>query len=250
MNVRWGGGIVAEDQFDPNGIFNGQPLSQTNMGWQKHTVTVTGTGSDALLFESTNPEGPCGPTLDNVSVAVSGPPPPPPPALTGMTPNKGVAKGGTTVKITGTNLGGVTSVKFGSVSAASFKVNGSTSITAVSPPEVSKTVDVTMSTPTATSTISSLDHFKFGPPTVSGMTSKSGSKDGGSTITVTGSGFGLGAEATLFKFGTTEATTVSCTTITTCTVVVPSHAAGTVDMKATVSGQSSAKALIDQYTYS
>jgi len=97
--------------------------------------------------------------------------------------------------------------------------------------------------------VTSLDHFKFGPPTVTKLTPNSGSITGGTTVTVTGTGFGLGTEATLFKFGTTEATTVNCTSNTSCTVTAPSHVAGIVDVKATVSGQISPKALSDQFTY-
>jgi hypothetical protein len=212
-------------------------------------VTAAESGTP-LEFESLEPEGDCGPTLDDVSVVV-------PivvalPTITKLAPTKGPAAGGTKVTITGANLTGATAVKFGSISATSFTVKTVktiTSITAVSPPEVAKTVDVTVTTPIGTSAISSLDHFKFGPPTVTKLTPNSGSIAGGTTVTVTGTGFGLGTEATLFKFGTTEATTVNCTSNTSCTVTAPSHVAGIVDVKATVSGQISPKALSDQFTY-
>jgi alpha-tubulin suppressor-like RCC1 family protein len=174
------------------------------------------------------------------------------PTITKLSPTKGPAAGGTTVTITGTGLTGATKVMFGSVSATSFKVTTVktiTSITAVSPAEVAKTVDMTVTSPIGTSAVSSLDHFKFGPPTVTKLTPNSGSITGGTTVTVTGTGFGLGTEATLFKFGTTEATTVNCTSNTSCTVTAPSHVAGIVDVKATVSGQISPKALSDQFTY-
>ena len=64
-----------------------------------------------------------------------------------------------------------------------------------------------------------------------------------------GTGFGSGEEATLFKFGTIEATTVHCGGGE-CFVLVPPHAAGTLDVKATMNGQVSPKnAPADQYTY-
>jgi hypothetical protein len=73
---------------------------------------------------------------------------------------------------------------------------------------------------------------------------------GATTVLVTGTGFGLGSEATLFKFGSVEATTVNCTSITSCSVAVPSSSvAATVDVKATVSGQNSPKAAADQFKY-
>lgn len=246
MDVVWNGKTVATPSFNPNGTANGEPLAEWNMGWTQHTVAVTGeeAGGDVLAFNSTAPKGACGPALDNVSVALVAQP-----TIAKLSPTKGPAAGGTTVTITGTNLNGATAVRFGSVSATSFKVKSATSVTAVSPAEVAKTVDVTVTTPNGTSAVSSLDHFKFGPPTVANLSSSSGSIAGGTILTVQGTGFGLGTEATLFKFGTTEATTVNCTSITTCTVAVPSHAAGAVDVRVTVGGQSSPKVLADKYTY-
>ena len=172
------------------------------------------------------------------------------PVVTKVSPTKGPAGGGTTVTISGKFFTGATAVRFGSQNAAQFLVKSATGIVAESPGEVARSVDVTVTTPNGTSLASSADHFKFGPPTVSSVSPNSGSPEGNNTVTVTGTGFGLGSEATLFKFGTTEATTVSCTSNTSCAVVVPSHVAGTVEVKATVSGQSSPKAVpADQYTY-
>jgi len=171
------------------------------------------------------------------------------PTITKLSPTKGPAAGGTKVTITGTNFSGATSVKFGLVSATVVEVKSATSITATSPAEVAKAVDVTVTTPEGTTAISSVDQFKFGPPTVTKLSPNSGPMAGGTSVTVTGTGFGLGTEATLFEFGTTEATTVNCTSNTMCTVVAPSHVAGIVDVKATVSGQKSPKAVTDQFTY-
>jgi hypothetical protein len=71
------------------------------------------------------------------------------------------------------------------------------------------------------------------------------------TVTVTGTGFAPGETATMFKFGTATGTSVNCASTTECTVVSPAHAAGKVDVRATVNGQSSPKhAPADQYTYS
>jgi hypothetical protein len=173
----------------------------------------------------------------------------PPPVVTKVSPAKGAAGGGTQVTITGMHLALTTGVKFGSVSAASFRVKSPTSVTAVSPAEGAKAVDVVVTTLNGTSAVSSADHFKFGPPTVANVSPSSGSRLGGTSVTITGTGFGLGPEATLFKFGKTNATTVECTTVTSCTVLAPSHAVGTVDVKATVNGQTSRKAATDQYTY-
>lgn len=55
------------------------------------------------------------------------------PAITGISPATGPAAGGTVVTITGTNLSGVTAVRFGGFSAASFTIDSATQITATAP---------------------------------------------------------------------------------------------------------------------
>jgi hypothetical protein len=173
-----------------------------------------------------------------------------PPTVTALKPIKGRAAGGTTVTITGTNFTGVTAVKFGSVNATSFTVSSAVTIKAISPAETAGTVDITVTTTNGTSAIASADHYKFGPPTITNLSPTSGSEAGGATITVTGTGFAPGTSSTTFKFGTTSATSVSCASITTCTVVSPSHAVETVDVRATVAAMKSPKVAADQFGYS
>jgi hypothetical protein len=172
-----------------------------------------------------------------------------PPTVTKVKPNTGPVAGGTALTITGTNLTGATAVKFGSTNATSFTVKSATSITAVSPAEAAGTVDVAVTTPRGTSAVSSSDHFKF-TPTVTRLSPKTGSKAGGTSVTVSGTGFALGKTATIFKFGTTKARSVNCSSTTKCTVVSPAHAVGTVDVKATVNKVSSVKTVpADQFTF-
>jgi hypothetical protein len=77
----------------------------------------------------------------------------------------------------------------------------------------------------------------------------SGPKAGGTTVTITGTGFAPGKTA--FKFGSAKATGVSCVSSTSCTAVSPKRArAGKVDVVATVAGKSSPKnPPADQFTY-
>jgi alpha-tubulin suppressor-like RCC1 family protein len=198
--------------------------------------------------------GPCptGPFLSGVSAVSAGSEHSlafgPPPAVTKLVPRRGPVTGGTTVTITGTDLTGATEVKFGSTAASSFTVNSSTSITAVTPAELAGGVDVTVINTWGTSAISKVDRFKF-LPTVTGLSPNTGSTAGGTSVTVTGAGFALGTTATKFKFGKTKATSVNCTSSTECSVVAPAHAAGTVDVRATVNKVTSAKTPADQFTY-
>ena len=81
------------------------------------------------------------------------------------------------------------------------------------------------------------------------MSPNGGPQAGGTDVTVTGTGFAL-VKATIIKFGTTKGTSVNCSSSSTCTVTAPTHAAGTVDVRATVSKVTSPKnAPADQYTY-
>jgi IPT/TIG domain len=171
-----------------------------------------------------------------------------PPAITKVSPTKGPVSGGTSVTITGTNLSGATAVKFGTTDATSFTVKSASTITATSPAEGAGTVDVTVTTPAGTSAVTLKDHFKF-VPTVTGVSPNTGSTAGGTSVAISGTGFALGKTATVFKFGKAKATSVNCTTSTSCTAVSPAHEAGTVDVKATVNKASSVKNALDRFTY-
>ena len=86
----------------------------------------------------------------------------PAPAITSIAPDFGSVVGGTSVKITGTNLGGANAVKFGELAATSFKAESETQITAVVP--ASKKVgpvDVTATTLAGTSPETKDDRFFY-----------------------------------------------------------------------------------------
>jgi hypothetical protein len=236
----------------PGGVFrynwqfnDGPGLSlptETSTPTVSHTFPAGGTYLVALTVFAEN-----GTSIGTGKSVVVGTPPLP--KVTKVAPTKGPAEGGTTVTITGANLSEATAVTFGSVPAKSFKVKSATSITAVSPAETAGTVDVTVTSPGGTSATSTADHFKFGPPTITEVSPNNGPIGGGTSVTVTGTGFALGTSLTSFKFAVSPAASVNCTSITTCTVVSPAHKAGIVYLKATVAGVSSVKTVADQFTY-
>ncbi len=176
--------------------------------------------------------------------------PPPTPTVTGVSPNTGSTAGGTSVTITGTNLTGATGVNFGATAATNFVVNSPTSITATSPAEAAGTVDVRVTTPGGTSATSSADQFSYlgqsSTPTVTGVSPNSGSTAGGTSVTITGTNL---TGATGVNFGATAATNFVVNSPTSITATSPAEAAGTVDVRVTTPGGTSATSSADQFGY-
>jgi outer membrane protein assembly factor BamB len=87
----------------------------------------------------------------------------PPPTITAVTPNQGPMERGTRVTITGTNLGGTFSVRFGTKPAANFVVVTNTQILATSPPGEG-TVDIAVTGGNGTSAKTASDQFTYLAP--------------------------------------------------------------------------------------
>jgi hypothetical protein len=83
------------------------------------------------------------------------------PAITSIAPTGGSVDGGTTVTITGTNLGTPTGVSFGSTAAASFAGVSATQAFAVAPAGTG-TVHVKLTTAGGTSPETAADQFTYG----------------------------------------------------------------------------------------
>jgi len=154
------------------------------------------------------------------------------PTIAAAKPKTGLVTGGTKVKIEGTNLSGVTAVTFGSTNATSFTVNSDTSITAFLPATTAAAGSVNLTVTTAEGVTSAPSAFVY-RPVVTGVSPATGSTAGGTSVTITGAGFAVGSSTT-FQFETSKKQASNCTSNTTCTVVTPAHAAGTVDVKAGV----------------
>jgi hypothetical protein len=174
----------------------------------------------------------------------------PAPSVTKVEPNHGPPAGGTSVTITGARFTGATAVKFGSNNATSFTVNSDGSITAISPAGTG-TVDVTVTGPGATGTsgTSPADQFTYGEsPTVTKVEPNHGSPSGGTTVTITGTGF---TGATAVKFGSTSANSFTVNSATSITAVSPTvKGTGTVDVTVTTPAGTSPTSAADQFTFS
>ncbi|MFE3144717.1 IPT/TIG domain-containing protein [Streptomyces scopuliridis] len=146
-----------------------------------------------------------------------------------ISPNQGSTGGGTTVTITGTNLGGATAVHFGS-KLATITANTATSVTVTSP-SGSGTVNVTVTTPGGTS--NPLAFFYVGAPFKASLSPVSGVTAGGNTVTITGTGL---STATAVNFGTLSATPTVVSDSQLTAVVPTGLAAGAVGVSVTTAG--------------
>jgi IPT/TIG domain len=171
----------------------------------------------------------------------------PAPRFVALSSSIGPANGGTSVTITGTGFTGATAVSFGGTKAASFAVNGDTSITAVSPSAAAGTVDVTVTSAGGTSSISASDQFTFvAAPSVTGLSPAQGSVSGGASVTITGAN--LAAATAVYFGGTGTWWTVNADGSITASAP-PGEAVDTVDVTVTSVGGTSAHSAADVFTY-
>jgi IPT/TIG domain len=169
------------------------------------------------------------------------------PTVTGLSPNFGPLAGGTMVTITGTSFTGASSVAFGTTPAASFSVVSSTTITAVSPPGTG-IVDVIVTAPSGTSTLSPADQFTYvAAPTVTAISPRSGPSNGGTLVTITGTGFSQPDVPSVY-FGLNPATDVTVVSPTMITAVSP-PGTGSVDVTVITAGGTSPTNPADVFTY-
>jgi hypothetical protein len=238
------GGVARYDWQFNGGTAPGSP-TETSTPTVAHTFPAPGTYLVALTVYAG--DGTSIGTAHSVTVAE---PSGPPPSITRLSPKSGPAAGGTSVTITGKHFSEVSAVRFGAASAASFTVNSTGTITALSPAGTSGVVDVTVTTSTGTSAIVAADRFTYAAPVVTSLSPHSGPKAGGSSVTIGGSGFAPGA-GTIVKFGTRAATGVNCTSSVSCTAVSPpALKAVKVDVTANVGKEHGKKnPPADQFTY-
>jgi hypothetical protein len=155
--------------------------------------------------------------------------------------------GGTTVTITGTNFVTGATVLFGTTAASSPTVNSATKITVHAPAHAAGAVDVRVTTPGGTSAPVLADHYRYlGRPTISSVSPKTGPRTGGTTVTITGTNFVIGATV---KFGTIAAASVTVNSTTKITAKSPVHAAGAADISVTTPGGTSATSAADKFTF-
>ena len=158
------------------------------------TVTVPpGTGGTTVTVSVTSPVGRTYGLSYTYKI--------PAPSLTSASPHTGPSTGGTTITLYGSNLTTVTYVTFGGY-AASFTVQGSTSIRVTVPAGTpATTVTVSVTSPQGQSN-SVQYHYSYPTPTLSSITPSTGPASGGNTVNIWGKNLQY---VTAVYFGTTTA---------------------------------------------
>ena len=140
------------------------------------------------------------------------------PTVTQVAPGGGQAVGGTSVVVTGTGFrqGGATSevmsVKFGTAFSTNVSVTADNQLAAIAPPYTAgapTTVDIVVSTNDGgASAPTAGDHFTytFPIPAVTGVSPQFGPVGGGTSVTISGTGFTGTTGAPGVKFGAVNAT--------------------------------------------
>jgi hypothetical protein len=169
--------------------------------------------------------------------------------VTGISPNLGSDEGGNTVSITGTSFSSGATVMFGSTPAINVVVNSSTSITATAPAG-SGSVNITVSSLQGTSAANDSDIYTYEPPpTLTSLSLSSGPIAGGTSVTITGTGFVSGMTV---SFGSNLATNVVVASSTSLTATSPAGTSiygGMVNVLVTTVNGTSAILSADQFTY-
>jgi len=177
------------------------------------------------------------------------------PQVTSIGPTFGPVTGGTTVTINGTGFTGATGVTVGSTAVAFAAGTGSaadTTLTIVTPAHAAGTVDILVTVGGVTNTATASDQFTYqaavAAPTVNGVNPPGGPTTGGTTVSITGTGF---TGATAVSFGTTPATSFTVNSNTSITATSPAAvSAGSVGVTINTSAGISDNNPNSQFTYS
>jgi IPT/TIG domain len=168
------------------------------------------------------------------------------PTVSAVAPKTGTIAGGTRVTVTGTNFAHVSAVRFGTRAGASIGVLSSTRLRVTSPPHAAGVVDIRVVTPAGTSATRNADHFTYGaPPSITKISPKSGTKGGGTVVTVTGTNLGRTSKVT---FGTV-AGLIETAANGRVVVGAPAHAVATTDVRVTTPFGTSKTKAADRFSY-
>ncbi len=229
-----------------SGFQNGAEVSFGNKAATDVTVTsgtrITATAPQVtsgrtVSITVTNPDSGTG-TLDQAYIYLEQP------LIQAVQPTSGLATGGTTITITGFGFEPGTAVTVGGQAATDVEYGSSTWLTAVTPAGQG-VADVVITDPDGETAILTHGFTYIAAPTITAVTPDTGTTGGGTTVTITGTGFTQGAEVSFGKQGAAEVTVSSATKIL--AVTPPSDAAAVDVQVSNPDGQSDT--VPDGFTY-
>ncbi|MBN9341004.1 MAG: IPT/TIG domain-containing protein, partial [Comamonadaceae bacterium] len=155
---------------------------------------------------------------------------------------------GTVITLQGTNFVPGTLVSVGGLPATNIEVINATTLTATVPAYVSGSLvkDVVVNNGVSSATLASGFTYTDNAPTLTQITPTTGSINGGTTVTLTGSGFSPGTSVT---FGGTLASSVTIINATTLTAVTPAYTNGSLTVDVVVDNGVSNATLTGGFTY-
>ena len=214
----------------------GDPFSTTGAGdnirllWSDHTSTTFNGFIDNVIFSKVVRTSFPTPYLSDVTVS-------------GCSSPK-FSAGGQIITVTGTGFMAGAVVKINGLNLTTTFISATT-LTAVTQATTAGTYDVIVTnTDTGTGTLTNGIIFIDAPVLISCLPTGANT-GGGTSVTLTGTGFLTGAAVT---FGGTAATAVSVISLTSITCACPAHAAGVVDIKLT-NTDTQASTLAGAFTY-
>ena len=174
----------------------------------------------------------------------------PSPAVTSISPAVGGVSGGSTISINGSGFDNTSTVTVGGVAATNVVLTSATQISATVPSAAGpSTDDVVVTTTTGgPSTISPADEFIYAKvPTVANVVAKGGPTNGGTAITVYGTGLVPGATVSVGGQPANHVTVYAGDAAL--SAITPGQAPGTYDIIVTTPVGSSNATSADQFTY-
>ncbi|NMY72440.1 Ig-like domain-containing protein, partial [Pseudomonas sp. WS 5414] len=163
----------------PGLILDASPGSATTV--LHGTPTTAGNYTFSITLNDGNNDG--GVATYNLLVTSSATP-----TLTSVTPNTGSTAGATSVTLTGTNFTGATAVSFGGTAATGYIVNNATTITATTPAHAAGAVNVAVTTPGGSATLTNGYTYAVPAPTVGPVSATVAANSSANPITLSLSG--------------------------------------------------------------
>jgi hypothetical protein len=193
-----------------------------------NVVTPVGTGTVSVTV--TNPDGQLATIFNGFTYSN------PPPALASVTPSSGSSTGGTVITLAGSGFQNGMTVLVGSSAATNVVVANGNSALATTPPGLGS-VSVTIKNPDGQSSTLASSYTYMQSPTITAISPNPVNSAGGTTVTITGSGFLAGASV-MFGSITVPASSVQVLSSNAIQVVAPSAPVGTVAVTVTDPGGS------------